>query len=228
MKSQMFLILILLSLLMGCTGCSTSFVPHSAATDSGNPAIPAVPATSAIPTTPTPPPIPTPPPRKLSARRSSPCAATPSGQTKTASELFWLRGMVKKYRDRTLIFLSHHNVLYGFGEEDSSSHLIQSPELPALLRDSGVRLAMTGHMHFPYITQQDGLWEILSGMPFSAPHLIGNLAVGADRILYYAEPVDFGSGNGSGLDGASANVSVKQELDRLDRESAIESGGQSP
>ena len=103
----------------------------------------------------------------------------------------WISEMLAKYSGRPIIFLSHHNVLYGYGEEGSSSHLINNPELPKLLSDGGVKLALTGHMHFPYITQMDGLWEILSGMPFSGKHLLGNLAVGENRLVYYAEPIDF-------------------------------------
>ena len=122
----------------------------------------------------------------------------------------WISEMLAKYSDRPIIFLSHHNVLYGYGEEGSSSHLINNPELPKLLSDGGVKLALTGHMHFPYITEMDGMWEILSGMPFSGRHLLGNLAVGEERLVYYAEPIDF----------AAYGSPVKEELDRLDRESA--------
>ena len=121
----------------------------------------------------------------------------------------WISEMLAKYSGRPVIFLSHHNVLYGYGEEGSSSHLINNPELPKLLSDGGVRLALTGHMHFPYVTEMDGMWEILSGMPFSGKHLLGNLAVGADRLVYYAEPIDFAAYGGS----------TKEELERLDRES---------
>lgn len=138
-------------------------------------------------------------------------AVTPGGQGEFSPETMqWIRDMLAKYREHPVIFLSHHNVLYGFGEEDSTSHLIQNPELPDLLRGSGVKLAMTGHMHFPYVTQQDGLWEILSAMPFSGRHLIGNFAVGKDRMVYFAEPIDFAAYGGS----------VKEELDGLDKESA--------
>ena len=104
--------------------------------------------------------------------------------------LRWLSEMLEKYRDHPVIFLSHHNVIYGCGKENSDYHLIQNSDLPDLLIDGGVKLALTGHMHVQYITGKDGLWEILSGMPFSGDHLIGNLAVGSERILYYAEPID--------------------------------------
>ena len=138
-------------------------------------------------------------------------AVNPGGQGEFSSETMrWLAEMLSKYSSRWIIFLSHHNVLYGYGERSSASNLIQNPELPDLLRESGVKLAMTGHMHFPYVTEEDGLWEILSGMPFSGRHLIGRLAVGSGRAVYFAEPVDFEVYGGA----------VKEELARLDRESA--------
>ena len=138
-------------------------------------------------------------------------AVNPGGQGEFSSETMrWLAEMLSKYSSRRIIFLSHHNVLYGYGDRSSASNLIQNPELPDLLRESGVKLAMTGHMHFPYVTEEGGLWEILSGMPFSGRHLIGRLAVGSGRAVYFAEPVDFEEYGGA----------VKEELARLNRESA--------
>lgn len=69
---------------------------------------------------------------------------------------------------------------------------------------------MTGHMHFQYIMEKDGLWEIISGMPFSGRHLVGNLAVSKDKALYYAEPIDF----------ASYDPAIEKEMEKLDRESS--------
>ena len=138
-------------------------------------------------------------------------AVNPGGQGEFSSETMrWLAEMLSKYSSRRIIFLSHHNVMYGYGDRSSASNLIQNPELPDLLRESGVKLAMTGHMHFPYVTEEDGLWEILSGMPFSGRHLIGRLAAGSGRAVYFAEPVDFEEYGGA----------VKEELARLNRESA--------
>ena len=122
----------------------------------------------------------------------------------------WLEEMLEKYRGHTVIFLSHHNVLYGQGEEGAQTHLIQNPALPELLRDGGVRLALTGHMHFQYILETDGLYEILSGMPFSGGHPIGRLAVGEDRIVYLSEPFDTAFLGNSGA----------ERLQKLDEESA--------
>ena len=123
--------------------------------------------------------------------------------------LQWLRDMLLKYKDHRIIFLSHHNVLYGAGENSTNSNLIHNPELAGLLREGGVRLAITGHMHSQYILEEEGLWEILSGMPFSGKHLMGNLAIGSDSLLYCAEPVDF----------SEYGDSVKEKLYELELES---------
>ena len=136
-------------------------------------------------------------------------AVYPGGQGEFPSATMqWLEDMLVKYRDHRILFLSHHNVLYGYGKEDTASHLIQNPELLSLLQKGGVRLALTGHMHFQYIVEKDGLWEILSGMPFSGRHLLGNLAVGPDRAVYYAEPIDF----------TTSDNAAGEELEALDRE----------
>ncbi|WP_175494602.1 metallophosphoesterase family protein [Oribacterium sp. WCC10] len=122
----------------------------------------------------------------------------------------WLRAMLEKYKGRKVVFLSHHNVLYGTGEKGEESHVIHNKELPQVLRDGGVKLVITGHMHSQYITEADGLWEILSGMPYSGKHLMGNLAVGDDRMVYYAEPIDFDT----------YGSSVEPELQKLEAESS--------
>ena len=132
-------------------------------------------------------------------------------QGKFSPETFtWIQDMLEKYKDHTVIFLTHHNVLYGAGEENADTHLILNPELPEILRQGGVELVMSGHMHMQYITEKDDLWEILSGMPFAGRHLIGNLAVSGSRILYYAEPANL----------ARYDPAAKEALDRLDQESS--------
>ena len=65
-------------------------------------------------------------------------------------------------------------------------------------------------MHFQYIMEKDGLWEIISGMPFSGRHLVGNLAVSKNKALYYAESIDF----------ASYDPAIEKDLEKLDRESS--------
>ena len=118
-------------------------------------------------------------------------ALHPGGQGVFSQETMdWLRDMLKKYRDHPRIFLTHHNVLYGSREERASSNLIENEDLADLLREEGVRLILSGHMHFQYILEDRGLWEIISAMPLSGKHLIGHLTVGDRGAAYRAEPLD--------------------------------------
>ncbi len=138
-------------------------------------------------------------------------AMRPGGQGEFSPEsMQWLEDQLEAYQGHTVIFLSHHNVLYGFGEKNSASHLIRNPDPASLLTEKGVRLALTGHMHFQYITERDGLWEILSGMPFSGNHLMGHLAAGRSGLVYYASPMDL----------HTYDRSLEEDLARLDQESA--------
>ena len=127
-------------------------------------------------------------------------AVHPGGEGAFSAETMdWLREMLDKYRGRPVIWLSHHSVLYGRGGSNTSGYLIQNEGLADLLRESGVRLAMTGHLHSQYISEEQGLYEIISGMPFSGRHMMGNLAIDTQetgegdgyRIVYGAAPVDF-------------------------------------
>ncbi|MBR1855512.1 MAG: metallophosphoesterase [Oribacterium sp.] len=104
----------------------------------------------------------------------------------------WIREMLEKYKGKRIIFLSHHNVLYNSSGKETATNIIHNDDLAETLIKGGVKLCITGHMHSQYILEKDGLWEVLSGMPFSGKHLMGNLAVGKDRILYYAEPLELG------------------------------------
>ncbi|MBQ6635753.1 MAG: metallophosphoesterase [Lachnospiraceae bacterium] len=138
-------------------------------------------------------------------------AVYPGGEGKFSQETMkWLTQMLEKYRGSRIIFLSHHNVLYGRRESGFGPNLIGNPDLPVLLRKNKVQLAMTGHMHAQYIMEKEGLWEVLSGMPFSGSHFIGHLAVSRDRAVYYAEPIDF----------AAYDNDLAEKLEKLDRESA--------
>ena len=123
----------------------------------------------------------------------------------------WLRDMLDKYKGHKIIFLSHHNVLYGAEGQGAESHVIHNSDLSKVLRDGGVKLAVTGHMHTQYITESDGLWEILSGMPFAGRHLLGNLSLGEDRMIYYAETIDFDT----------YGTSVKPKLETLEKETNV-------
>jgi len=103
----------------------------------------------------------------------------------------WLREMLAKYADRHILFLSHHSVLLGKDAPDAANYRIQNVDLPGLLQGHGVKLALTGHFHAQIILEDSGMYEIVSGMPFSGSHLIGRLAIENNHLIYSASPIDF-------------------------------------
>lgn len=118
-------------------------------------------------------------------------ALHPGGTGEFSGETMdWISSMLDKYRDKKVIFLCHHSLLYGSREGRGAANMVQNEDLPDLLRKGGVRLALTGHMHYQHISKEEGLWEIISAMPFSGRHLIGFLAAGSTGAVYKAEPAD--------------------------------------
>jgi len=105
----------------------------------------------------------------------------------------WLRDMLKKYRDRKIIFLAHHSVLLGTGSDDSSNYQLQNVDLAGLLEHYGVRLVLTGHFHAQIILEENGMHEIVSGMPLGGSHLMGTLKIDGEHLSYRAAPIDFDS-----------------------------------
>ena len=127
-------------------------------------------------------------------------ATDPGGQGYFSRETMdWLRKMLEKYQDRHIIFLSHHNLLLGKNLEGTESFCIQNPDLSGLLEGKGVRLALTGHFHAQIILEENGLYEVISGMPFSGSHLMGRLQIKNDHLSYRADPIDFEACGMAGL-----------------------------
>ena len=106
------------------------------------------------------------------------------------STMDWIHRMCSKYHSKECIFLSHHNVFLG-KEEEASQNRIQNGNLPAFLKENGIRICFTGHLHSQMIMEDNGLYEIISAMPFNAGHLIGFLEETDDVLRYHAEEIDF-------------------------------------
>ena len=132
----------------------------------------------------------------------------------TPETLEWLARMCGKYSSKEFIFLSHHNVLAGRGDDASWSYRINNDGLPALLRDHGVRLCLTGHLHSQMILHEEGLYEIISSMPYGGDHLIGLLEDTGDGLSYHAERIDFEKYGEPALAGRMADTEIlrKEQL----------------
>ena len=103
----------------------------------------------------------------------------------------WLEEMLKKYEGYHIIFLSHHNVLVGKGSASSEAYRIQNDELPDLLEQYGVRLAMTGHLHAQILAEENGLYELVNTMPMAGEHTWGILRLSGNSADYHRERIDF-------------------------------------
>ncbi|NEO83432.1 MAG: metallophosphoesterase [Spirulina sp. SIO3F2] len=91
------------------------------------------------------------------------------------AQLDWLVTTLTELRDRCVIVMVHHNSVEHL--PDQLNHplgrrymLDNAPQVRQVLRDGGVRLVFTGHLHVQDIAQQDGIWEIATGSLVSYPH----------------------------------------------------------
>lgn len=120
--------------------------------------------------------------------------AVDNGATGTfsAATLNWLKQQLKDARRNGLraVFLSHHNVLAGKDDERSFTYRITNENLVPLLKQYGVRLCLTGHLHSRMILEDGGLYEIISAVPLSGAHDIGFLTIQGSDAEYHNEPAD--------------------------------------
>ena len=115
------------------------------------------------------------------------------------STMNWLSSLLKKTSGSPVLFLSHHNVLAGIEAPMYRSYLIQNENLVQTLKDAGVRLCMSGHQHNQAIYEHEGMYEILSGMPFSSAHTFGILTIDEEGVRYKTAEIDLETYGEEGL-----------------------------
>jgi predicted phosphohydrolase len=90
------------------------------------------------------------------------------------AQLAWLADTLRQSDDYTLVMI-HHNVvehLPGQAEHPFGQRYLleNAPQLRQVLRDGGVQLVFTGHLHVQDIAQHNGLYDITTGSLVSYPH----------------------------------------------------------
>lgn len=103
-----------------------------------------------------------------------------------AAQLQWLAEVLETCQDELVLVMVHHNVLEHLPGQTSHSMgrrymLENAPDLLRLLRQAGVQLLFTGHLHVQDIAQQDGLYEVTTGSLVSYPHPYRLLHYRSDR-----------------------------------------------
>lgn len=111
----------------------------------------------------------------------------------TKKTLSWLEScLITAEREKLIpVFLSHHNIFRDAWTGNSRFYQIQNPELIPLLRKHDVRLAFTGHQHFPAARRREGITEIIVPMPFQGEYAFGLLTADESDFVYRTEKIDF-------------------------------------
>lgn len=92
-----------------------------------------------------------------------------------AEQLDWLRAILPELRDSHVLLTVHHNVIEhvpGQARHPLSRRymLDNAAELKAIMRDNGVKIVFTGHLHVQDIASEDGLYDVVTGSLVSYPH----------------------------------------------------------
>jgi len=91
------------------------------------------------------------------------------------TQLAWLEGVLSQTQEQFVMVMIHHNVVEHLPGQSKHSlgqryMLDNATLLRQMLRDAGVSLLFTGHLHVQDLAEEDGLYEITTGSLVSYPH----------------------------------------------------------
>jgi 3',5'-cyclic AMP phosphodiesterase CpdA len=90
-------------------------------------------------------------------------------------QLLWLEQTLKEVKNELVLVMIHHNVIEHLPQQASHElgrryMLENAPVLLQMLREHGVKLIFTGHLHVQDIAQSGDIYEITTGSLVSFPH----------------------------------------------------------
>jgi 3',5'-cyclic AMP phosphodiesterase CpdA len=91
-------------------------------------------------------------------------------------QLLWLEQALAACQGDTVLVMIHHNVLEHLPGQSKNPLgrrylLDNASELLTILRQAGVQLVFTGHLHVQDIAYQDGIYDITTGSLVTYPHV---------------------------------------------------------
>ncbi|MGM3308748.1 metallophosphoesterase family protein [Anabaena sp. WFMT] len=92
-----------------------------------------------------------------------------------SEQLRWLEAELAAIENELVLVMIHHNVVEHLPNQSdhpmANRYMLQNaPELLGLLRQYGVRLVFTGHLHVQDVACADGIYDITTGSLVSYPH----------------------------------------------------------
>ncbi|MEB3179844.1 MAG: metallophosphoesterase [Nostocaceae cyanobacterium] len=90
-------------------------------------------------------------------------------------QLRWLEEVLAAAEDELVLVMIHHNVVEHIPNQSrhpmASRYMLENaPELLQILRQYGVKLVFTGHLHIQDIAYSQGIYDITTGSLVSYPH----------------------------------------------------------
>ena len=91
------------------------------------------------------------------------------------AQFAWLEALLPTLQDKFVLAAIHHNIIEhipGQATHPLSRRymLDNAPRLCQLLRENGVKLTCTGHLHVQDLAHEDGLYDLVTGSLVSYPH----------------------------------------------------------
>jgi hypothetical protein len=112
-----------------------------------------------------------------------------------AAQLDWLEQLLSRLQGQFILVMVHHNVIehlpgQSHHELGRRYMLDNAPTLRKMLKDAGVKLIFTGHLHVQDIAQTSGIYEITTGSLVSYPHPYRTVELRQNRQGEYALTVE--------------------------------------
>lgn len=90
-------------------------------------------------------------------------------------QLSWLQQILADCRDKLVLVIVHHNAIEHLPDQAKhplgQRYMIENaPQLLQILRDAGVQLLFSGHLHVQDVAYRDGIYDITTGSLVSYPH----------------------------------------------------------
>lgn len=90
-------------------------------------------------------------------------------------QLLWLEQVLQDTEDKLVLLMLHHNVVEHLPGQSKHSlgrryMLDNAPALLKILKQAGVNLVFTGHLHVQDIAYHEGIYDITTGSLVSYPH----------------------------------------------------------